>query len=226
MLKYLGHSCFLLELGGKNILFDPFISGNPLAQEIDIQSIDADYILISHGHGDHVGDAVEIAKRSKSKVISNFEIVSWFENKGISGIAMNHGGIIDLGICKIKMVNAVHSSTLPDQSNGGNPAGFVIWSESVCFYFAGDTALSWDMKLIPLTCPKLDFAILPMGDVFTMGIQDALIASDFCDVKTVIAAHFDTFPPIRMNHEQATQAFSAREKKLIIPHIAQEINWR
>ncbi len=225
MLKYLGHSCFLFESGGNRILFDPFISGNPLAQEIDVQSLQPDYILISHGHGDHIGDAVEISKRSNSKIISNFEIVNWFEAKGIQGTAMNHGGTLDLGFCKVKMVTAVHSSTLPDQSHGGNPAGFVIWTDSICFYFAGDTALTWDMKLIPLTCPKLDLAILPMGDVFTMGIEDALIASEFCEVHTIVSAHFDTFPPIKMDHDRAIKTFASKNKKLIIPIVGQEINW-
>jgi L-ascorbate metabolism protein UlaG (beta-lactamase superfamily) len=226
MLKYLGHSCFVFESGGKSILIDPFISGNPLAQEIDVQSLQPDFILISHGHGDHIGDTVEISKRSNSTVISNFEIVNWFDAQGIAGIAMNHGGTLDLGFCKVKMVNAIHSSTLPDQSHGGNPAGFVLWSDSICFYFAGDTALNWDMKLIPMTCPKLDFAILPIGDVFTMGIEDALIASDFCEVNIVVAAHFDTFPPIRIDHDHAIKIFASRNKKLIIPLVGQEIIWR
>lgn len=225
LLSYYGHSCFYAFFEGKHLLFDPFIKGNPLAQHIDIESIKADYILISHGHGDHVGDALEIAQRTGAKIISNFEIVSWLDNQGVKGYALNQGGKYSFDFGMVKMVSACHSGTLPDGSNGGNPNGFVIWSHNHCFYFAGDTALSYDMKLIPMTCPQLDFAILPMGDVFTMGIEDACIAADFCKVKTVVAAHFDTFDPIKIDHQAAISTFLKNDIKLIVPEIGKAVNW-
>jgi len=226
MLKYLGHSCFSIEMNGKNLIIDPFISRNPLASHIDIQSLKADYILVSHGHEDHIADCIEIAKINKAKVISNFEIINWVNSFGVEGIPMNQGGSLVLEFGTVKMVYAAHSSSLPDGSYAGYANGFVLWNSDLCFYFAGDTALSMEMKLIPMTCPKLDFAILPIGDVFTMGIEDAILASQFCEVDTVIAAHFDTFPPIHIDHLMAQKSFESYSKHLIIPKIGDSINWK
>ncbi|MBK9631863.1 MAG: metal-dependent hydrolase [Saprospiraceae bacterium] len=226
MLKYLGHSCFSIEINGKNLIIDPFITGNPLASHIDIQSLKADYILVSHGHGDHIADCVELAKITNAKVISNHEIITWLNGFGVEGIAMNQGGSLFLEFGTVKMVYAAHSSSFPDGSYAGHSNGFVIWNSDLCFYFAGDTALSMEMKLLPLTCPKLDFAILPIGDVFTMGVDDALIASQFCEVDTIIAAHFDTFPPIQLDHLVAEKKFKSNSKRLIIPKIGETINWK
>lgn len=225
MLKFLGHSSFLIELNGKKLLFDPFILGNPLAESIRIEELRPDYILISHGHGDHVGDAIAIAQQSGATVISNYEIMNWFDSKGIKALAMNQGGKLSFDFGIIKMVSAAHSAVLPDGSYGGHPNGFVIWNESLSFYFAGDTALSMEMKLIPMSCPKLDFAILPIGDVFTMDVDDAVLASDFCEVSTVVGAHFDTFPPIKIDHNKALESFSKVNKKLILPEIGAQYNW-
>ncbi|MGB3467855.1 MAG: hydrolase, partial [Cyclobacteriaceae bacterium] len=119
----------------------------------------------------------------------------------------------------VKYVNAVHSSSMPDGSYGGNPGGFVIWNDEQCFYNAGDTALTMDMKLIPLTCPKLDFAMLPIGDNFTMGYEDALIASEFIECDHLMGFHFDTFPPIEIDHEKVRSVFKKANKKLILPEI-------
>lgn len=218
-IQFLGQSAFLVETAGKKLLFDPFISANPKSSHIDINTLEVDYILLSHGHQDHVLDAEAIAKRTGAKIISNYEVVSWYGAKEIQGHPMNHGGkwVFDFGT--VKYVNAVHSSMLPDGSYGGNPGGFVIWNEEGCFYFAGDTALTLDMKLIPMTCPKLDFAILPVGDNFTMGYEDATIAADFIDCNNIVACHFDTFGFIEIDHAVAKKAFEDKGKTLILPEV-------
>src|ERR1039457_5589441 len=144
-----GHACFSVVVGGKILLFDPFISGNPLAKNIDVKKVPADFILVSHGHEDHLADAVEIARRTSALVIANFEVATWLNQKGAPKIhPMNHGGGFQFDFGRAKFVNAIHSSTLPDGSNGGNPGGFVVESADGNFYFSGDTALTLDMKLI------------------------------------------------------------------------------
>ena len=222
-ITYYGHACFGMEVKGKHLIFDPFISPNELAKSIDIQSIPADYILLSHAHGDHVADVETIVQNTGASLISNAEIITYYSQKGIEGHMMNHGGKwkFDFGI--VKYTTAIHSSSFPDGSNGGNPGGFVIWNDANCFYYAGDTALTMDMKLIPMTCPKLDFAILPLGDNFTMGYEDAVVASDFIECEKIIACHFDTFGYIRIDHEEAKKAFAKRGKELILPGIGQSI---
>lgn len=218
-ITFYGQSCFGISTAGKNLLFDPFISGNELAKHIDIENIKADYILLSHGHQDHVADAESIAKRTGATIISNYEIVSWYGAKGIEGHPMNHGGKWTFDFGTVKYVNAVHSSVLPDGTYGGNPGGFVIESEGGTFYFAGDTALTWDMKLIPMMCKKLDFAILPLGDNFTMGYEDAMLASDFIECNNIIGCHFDTFGFIKIDHNQVKEAFAKKGKELILMDI-------
>lgn len=219
-LSYYGHSCFLVEVAGKKLLFDPFISGNELAQDkVDINSIEADYILLTHGHQDHVLDAESIAKNTGAKIIAIFEIVEWFGTKGIEGHPMNIGGKFSFDFGTVRMVNAVHSSVLPDGTYGGNPAGFVITTEEGTFYVAGDTALTMDMKLLPDICPPLAFAILPVGDNFTMGYEDAILASDFIQCNNIIGAHYDTFGYIKIDHDAAKKAFQDKGKTLILPNI-------
>ena len=221
---YLGHAALLIELDNTKLLFDPFISGNPLAEKINIQEIKADYIFITHGHNDHVGDVETIANNTNAMLISNFEIISWFEKKGLKGHCMNLGGKYTFDFGMVKYVTALHSSVLPDGTYGGNPGGFVIWNKRECIYIAGDTALTEDMKLIPKTCPKLDIAVLPIGDNFTMGYEDAVIASDYLHCEKVLGYHFDTFPPITIDKEKARAAFKKHKKELIIPEIGQTIS--
>lgn len=223
-LTFFGHSCFLLESNGTRILFDPFITGNELAKDINIDDIKADYILLSHGHMDHVLDAEAIAKANNATIVSNFEIVSWYqEKKGIeNGHPMNHGGSKSFDFGTVKFVNAVHSSVLPDGTYGGNPGGFVIQIENKTFYYAGDTALHMDMKLIG-EYDQPDFSILPIGDNFTMGVKDAIIASDFVGTNNVVAMHFDTFPYIATDLENAKEQFTAAGKDLIILNIGESI---
>src|SRR5690554_1332217 len=147
-LTFYGHACFSVKTQDKIILFDPFISPNPKAAHIDVATLAADYILLSHGHEDHVADAENIAKRTGAKLVSNFEIVSWYEKKGIENVhPMNHGGKWKFDFGTVKYTNAVHSSMLPDGSYGGNPGGFIVNTDK-SFYYSGDTALTMDMKLI------------------------------------------------------------------------------
>ncbi len=224
-IKYLGHSSYLIEFGGKTIILDPFITPNQLASGIDVDEIETDYVLLSHGHQDHVADAEKILKNTGAMLISNFEIVSWYGEKGIDGHPLNHGGKKAFDFGTVKYVNAVHSSVLPDGTYGGNPGGFVIWNDDQCFYFAGDTALTMDMKLIPATCPQLDLAILPIGDNFTMGYEDAVLASNFIECDTVIGCHYDTFGFIKIDHDAAKKAFAENGKELILLAIGSEVEF-
>ena len=222
-ITFYGHACVGVEFGGKHLLFDPFITGNPIATAVDVDKIPADYILISHGHGDHVADMERIAKRTNATVVSNAEIAGWAEGKGLKAHPMNHGGKWKFDFGTVKYVPAVHSSSLPDGANGGNPGGFVVWDGTQCFYFAGDTSLTMDMKLIPELCPKLDIALLPIGDNFTMGIDEALVASDFIQCKRILGIHYDSFGYIKIDHQQALDAFKARGKELILLPIGKSI---
>ena len=223
-ITFYGHACFGIDIDGISILIDPFIRPNPLAEKVDVDSIKADYVLISHGHEDHVADALYLAQKNDSILVSNFEIVNWFADKGHSnGHPMNIGGTKDFGTFSVKYVNAVHSSVLPDGKYGGNPGGFIIKTSSKSLYFAGDTALSMDMKLIG-DYERLDAAILPIGDNFTMGIEDACIASDFIKCKKVIGMHFDTFPYIEIDSTYAVNYFREREKELVLLEIGENLN--
>ena len=218
---YFGHSCFQVEVNGKKLLFDPFITENPLAASIDVKSIEADYILISHGHWDHIADALRIAKKTNAVVITNFEIGEWIQKQGVNNIhQMNIGGhwIFDFG--KIKCVNAIHSSSLPDGSYGGNPMGFLIETSKENFYYAGDTALHYDMKLIG-DFKKMNFAFLPLGNNFTMGIDNAVIASDFIRCDKIIGMHFDTFEKILIDHKEAKHKFELSGKELLLMKIGE-----
>jgi L-ascorbate metabolism protein UlaG (beta-lactamase superfamily) len=221
-LTYYGHSCFSVKINGKNILFDPFITPNELAKNIDLAEIKPDYILISHAHSDHLADVEELYKLAEPMVVSNHEIISWLSGRTVNKAhPMNQGGSWKFDFGKVKYVNAVHSSSLPDNSYGGNPGGFVIESEQGNFYYSGDTALHWDMKLIGEHC-KLDFAVLCIGDNYTMGIDDAIKASDFVGCNRVIGVHYNTFEVIRIDKEEALQKFKDAGKELILLGIGEE----
>jgi L-ascorbate metabolism protein UlaG (beta-lactamase superfamily) len=211
---YYGHACFAAEIANRTLLFDPFVTGNELAKNINVNTIPADYILISHGHGDHLGDAASIAKRTGATIVSNFEIVVWFSNQGLrKGHPLNHGGGHQFDFGRVQFVNAVHSSGLPDGTYGGNPGGFVVESSEGNFYYAGDTALTMDMKLIGES-RKLAFAALPIGDNFTMGVEDAVKAADFVKCDKILGLHFNTFPPIQIDSDSAVARFKAAGKDL------------
>lgn len=220
-LRFLGHATVYVEINGKKILFDPFITPNELAKDIDVNSIDADYIFVSHGHEDHIADVESIAKRTGATIVSNFEIVTWFNKKGCENIhPMNHGGKWEFDFGTVKYVNAIHSSAMPDGASGGNPGGFVFETSEGNFYYSGDTALTMDMKLIPLYT-KLDFAILPIGDNFTMGVDDAIVAARFVEVDKVLAMHFDTFGFIKVDHKQAITKFKEADIELTMLEIGE-----
>ena len=221
-ITFLGHASLQINIGDITILVDPFISGNPKAAHIDLDALKADYILVTHAHQDHVLDVEAIAKRTEAVIVSNYEIVSHYQNKGLEGHPMNHGGNWDFEFGKLKYVNAIHTSSFPDGSYGGQPGGFVIEGEHKNIYIAGDTALTYDMKLIPLQT-KLDLAILPIGDNFTMGIDDALIAADFVACDKILGYHFDTFGYIEIDHESAKRKFFENNKDLMLLEIGDSI---
>lgn len=217
---YLGHSTFLMEGNGFSLLFDPFITPNPAAASVDINALNPTHILVSHGHFDHVVDVEAIARKSNAVIVSTFEIVSHFEQKDLKGHPMNIGGEWNFGTFSVKCVNAVHSSVLPDGSYAGNPMGFVLRTEGKTFYYSGDTALHMDMKLLGET-ETLDAAFLALGDNFTMGYKDAVIAADFIKCNHIIGMHFDTFPYIKIDHAKAKQAFGEKGKTLQLPSLGE-----
>lgn len=222
-ITYFGHNSFSIEIKGKNILIDPFISGSPLVNgKINIHDLKADYILLTHAHQDHTLDAEAIAKNTGAVIVSNFEITTHYENKGITVHPMNHGGSWEFDFGKVKYVNAIHTSSFPDGSYGGQPGGFVIEGEHKNIYIAGDTALTMDMKLIPLHT-KLDIAILPIGDNFTMGIEDAIIASNFVECDKIIGCHYDTFGYIEIDHEEAKRKFYNADKDLMLLEVGESV---
>lgn len=221
---YYGQSCFNINVAGKNILFDPFITGNELAKNIDVNTIEADYILVSHGHNDHVGDLISIAKRTGAKVVAIYEIIEWLTAQGVQeGRSMNMGGKASFDFGGVKFVQAAHSSGLPDGTYGGSAGGFVVTTKEGNFYYSGDTALMMDMQLIPRFA-KLDFAILPIGDNFTMGVDDAIIAAEFIQCKNIIGVHFDTFGYIKIDHDLSKEKFKHAGLTLTLPKIGEIIN--
>jgi len=217
-ITFYGHASFGIQIKDIYILVDPFISPNEKAKHIDINAINADYILITHAHEDHIIDVEAIAKRTGAIIISNFEIINHFGKLDIEGHPMNLGGKWDFEFGTVKYVNAVHTSSFPDGTYGGQPGGFVIEGERKNIYIAGDTALTFDMKLIPLHT-NLDLAILPIGDNFTMGIDDAIIASDFIKCDKILGCHFDTFGYIEIDHELAKRKFFKKNKDLMLLEI-------
>ncbi|WP_282073401.1 metal-dependent hydrolase [Polaribacter atrinae] len=222
-IKFLGHSCFSIEINNVTILVDPFISGNALASHIDISNLKADFILLTHAHQDHVLDVEIIAERTKAVIVSNYEISMYYGAKDLNVSALNHGGTFKTEHFSAKYVNAIHTSSFADGTYGGEPGGFVISSKDKNLYVAGDTALTMDMKLIPLTT-KLTAAIFPIGDTFTMGVEDAIIASDLVECTKVIGCHFNTFPPIEIDINEAKSKFTSKNKELVVLEIGENIN--
>jgi L-ascorbate metabolism protein UlaG (beta-lactamase superfamily) len=217
-ITFYGHASLGIEVSGKHILVDPYISANPKAAHIDIDNLKADFILLTHAHGDHILDVEAIASRTNAVIVSNAEIATYYGKKGFQSHPMNHGGSWNFDFGKVKYVNAIHSSTFPDGTAGGNPGGFVIEGEHKNIYIAGDTALTMDMKLIPMRT-KLDLAIFSIGDNFTMDVEDAIIASDFVACDKVLGYHYDTFGYIKINHEEAIRKFFDKGKDLMLLEI-------
>ncbi|MCH2183944.1 MAG: metal-dependent hydrolase [Mariniblastus sp.] len=201
-IKWFGHNAWTIQTSDTTILLDPFFDDSPTAP-VKSDAVSADYILVSHGHFDHVGDTAKIATRNSSKVLTNFEIAEWFKKVGVADemvIPLNLGGSIGLPFGTVKMTIAHHSSVLPDGTYGGNPGGFLLELEGKRIYFACDTALFLDMKLIGVA--GLDLAVLPIGDQFTMGPADSLEAIKLLNPKRVAPCHYNTWPPIEQNAEE------------------------
>jgi len=222
-LTYYGHSCFSVAIKGKKILFDPFITYNELAKDINPDEIEADYIFLSHGHADHIADCVSIATRTGCQVVGSWEIHEWLNKKGVKHThPMNTGGKWHFDFGTVKCVVAQHSSGLPDGSYGGNPMGFLFTTEEGNFYYSGDTALTLDMQLIP-SWIKADFAVLPIGDNFTMDVDDAIRCADFIQCHQILGVHYNTFGFIKIDTEAAKAAFKAAGKNLLLPGIGETI---
>jgi L-ascorbate metabolism protein UlaG (beta-lactamase superfamily) len=223
-LTYYGQSCFSVLVNNKNILFDPFITGNELAKHINIAEIEADYILVSHGHSDHIADCITIAQGTGAKVVCCWEIHEWMNNHGVKNThPMNTGGSWNFEDFKMKCVVAQHSSSLPDGSYAGNPMGFIVYSKEGNFYYSGDTALTMDMQFIP-NWVKLNFAVLPIGDNFTMGAEDAAQAANLVKCKEIVGVHYDTFGFIKIDHEKAKQTFQKAGCTLHLVKIGETID--
>lgn len=221
-ITFYGHASLGITIADIHIIVDPFISANPKASHIDINSLEADYILITHAHQDHILDVEAIGKRTNAVIVSNAEIATYYGKKGFQSHPMNHGGSWNFEFGNLKYVNAIHSSSFPDGTYGGNPGGFVIEGERKNIYIAGDTALTMDMKLIPMRT-KLDLAILPIGNNFTMDIEDAIIASDFVECDKILGYHYDTFGYIEINKEKAIKKFFDKGKDLMLLNIGDGI---
>lgn len=224
-LTYLGHSCFSVVVRDQTLLFDPFITPNELARKIDISSLHPDFILVSHGHNDHIADCISIAKRTGAKVVCNWEIHEWLNKKGVTNThPMNAGGKWNFGSFTVKCTIAQHSSSLPDGSYGGNPLGFIITTPDRSFYYSGDTALTLDMQLIPQWA-KPDLAILPIGDNFTMDAMDATACARMSGCQKVLAVHYDTFGFIKIDHAVTKKIFIEAGIELILAGIGETIEF-
>lgn len=215
-LTWHGHGTFTFDVNGVNVVVDPFFAGNNPAATRSVEEIEADFILQTHGHGDHISDTLALARRTGAVVIANFEICNWVADQGHENThALNTGGGRDFDFGRVEMTPALHSSGLPDGSYGGDPAGYVVKADGKRFYFAGDTALFSDMALIGRD--ELDLAILPIGDNFTMGPGDALLALEYLKPKAVIPCHYNTWPLIEQDAEAwATQVRSKTDSEPVV----------
>jgi L-ascorbate metabolism protein UlaG (beta-lactamase superfamily) len=219
IVTYYGHSCFSVEVSGKTLLFDPFITPNPLASSIDYANLRPDYILLSHGHFDHVADVEAIARLSGATLVGNYEVIQWFGGKGLEKIhPMNSGGSWNFDFGRVTFTPAIHSSSMPDGTYGGVPGGFRVETPEGAFYYSGDTALTRDIELIAKAGP-FKFVLLCIGDNFTMGIKDAVTASEWLGCPEIIGVHYDTFPLIAIDHAVAREAFAKAGKNLHLLEI-------
>lgn len=221
-ITYYGQNSLSIEMGGKHIVVDPFITENELSKDkVDIMNLKADYIFLTHAHFDHTLDAEAIAKNTGATIVANFEVYQHFANKDLEAMPLNPGGTRSFDFGKVKGVTAVHTSSFQDGSYGGTANGFLFMGDKN-IYVAGDTALTMDMKLIPRWA-KLDLAVLPIGDVVTMGADDALIASDFVECSRVLGVHYDIFPFTQIDHDAAKRTFEKAGKELILLDVGASV---
>ncbi|MET1123992.1 MAG: metal-dependent hydrolase [Archaeoglobaceae archaeon] len=207
---WLGHAAFLIE-GSRKVLIDPFLSGNPMAAKKP-EEVDAEFILITHGHGDHLGDAVEIARRCKAKIVCIHELSRFLSKTGVEAIGMNIGGTARFEGVSFTMVPALHSADVEDEKgnivSAGDPVGFVVSMDDVKIYHTGDTGVFLDMQLIG-ELYKPDIMLLPIGDFYTMGIDEAVKALELVKPKVAVPMHYNTFPVIQQNPEDFVKAVEA-----------------
>lgn len=224
-LTYFGHSCFLLETGGSALLFDPFLSQNPLAKTVDWKAIKPDFVLVSHAHYDHILDAEFFLKEHKSTLISNFEIGNWMLKKGeYQVIKMNLGARIQCPFGEVRMTASYHSSTLPDGSPGGNPGGFVIESQGSRLYFAGDTGLGPYLDFVGQHWSP-DVALLPISGRVTLDAEDAVLAAQLLKCQHVVGMHFDAFPELSIDKDKTKAIFDQAKIQLSLLNVGQTIQW-
>ncbi|WP_156307016.1 metal-dependent hydrolase [Sphingobacterium endophyticum] len=221
---YYGQSCVEFDIDGTKVLLDPFITYNPLAKDVDVSSIKPDYIFLSHAHQDHVADMFTIQQQSGATVASIVETAAWVRKQGVPEekvIEYNLGGTLDLPFGKVKMVFAAHSNSTVDGEYAGFPVGYVFFLKGKTVYFAGDTALTMEMKLLERY--HIDWALLPIGGHYTMDVDDAILAAEFVNCKKVIGIHYDSFPPIKIDHDLAGKKFSEADVYLALPKIGETI---
>lgn len=219
---YYGHSCIGLDINGTKVLIDPFITYNPLASDIKVDEIKADYIFLTHGHQDHVADMAQIQKNNNATVASIVETADWVRKQGVPDdkvIEFNLGGTITLPFGKVKMVFAAHSNATPDGEYGGFPVGFVFFLNGKTIYVSGDTALTMEMKLLERY--NIDKAFFPIGGHYTMDSEDAVLAAEFINCQDIVGLHFDSFPPIKIDKELTAELFSDAELNLLLPKIGE-----
>lgn len=219
-LTYYGQSCFLIDTEKHRFLFDPFITPNDLAKDVDIKKIEADYILVSHGHSDHTADLVKLAKQTGATVISNYEIISWAQKQGVKNVHPMNFGSFTFDFGTLTLFQAMHSSSLDDLTYMGNPGGFILESAEGNFYYSGDTSLFTDMQLVSHYAEP-DVCIFPVGGNFTMNAKDAVAAGKMVGCNNVVGVHFDTFGYIKIDHAETEKTFKEAGIKFLLPQIGQ-----
>jgi L-ascorbate metabolism protein UlaG (beta-lactamase superfamily) len=223
-LTYYGHATFSVEVNGKILLFDPFFTGNPSSKGVDIDKIKADYIFLTHGHGDHTGDVLTLASKTNATCVAPAELAGWLSKNGVKKVhPVNPGGPVAFDFGEARAVNAIHSSSSNDGTYTGTPVGYVLTTADGNFYVAGDTALTMDMQLIPLWANLL-FAVLPIGGNFTMDVADAIHAADFIKCSQIVGSPYNTWPIVAIDTEKAKADFADAGKQLLLPASGETID--